>query len=318
MHQMNHANPDKLDLNLLRVFQAVYVAGNVRRAAEKLGLSQPAVSHGLTRLRLRLKDPLFIRSPGGVTPTPRAHHFARAVDVALAAVDASLGETLAFDPASSERRFTLHMSDLGQGEFMPVLLAHLRDHAPGVRIDVRQLALEDVQPALDQRRIDLALGHLPEIHGTMHEQLIVDRYVLMVRRGHPLAGSLESAATRRRLQYVVAHSHPEPEKALHRLGLADQIRLMLPHYSAAADVVANTDLAAILPRRPALRHARHFDLAIGEWPGDLPRLGIWAHWSWRVESDPGHLWLRQTLAQLYRAEGAAPAQAPLSRSDPQG
>ena len=301
MHPMNQ---DHFDLNLMRVFQAVYVAGNVRRAAEKLGLSQPAVSHALTRLRLRLKDPLFIRSPGGVAPTPRAHHFATTVDVALAAVDAALGETLAFDPRTSDRRFTLHMSDLGQGEFMPVLMAHLRLHAPDVRIEVRQLPLEEVQPALDQRRIDLALGHLPEIHGTSHEQLIVDRYVLLVRREHPFVDALGSAEARRRLEYVVAQSHPEPEKALRRLGLADKIRLMLPHYSAVADVVANTDLVAIIPRRPALRHARHFPLVTAEIQVDLPQLGIWAHWSWRAESDPGHRWLRQTLADLYRAGGA--------------
>jgi DNA-binding transcriptional LysR family regulator len=300
MHEMNQAH---FDLNLLRVFQAVYVAGNVRRAAEKLGLSQPAVSHGLTRLRLRLKDPLFIRSPGGVTPTPRAHHFARAADAALATVDASLGETLAFDPSRSERRFTLHMSDLGQGEFMPVLMAHLRVHAPGIRIEVRQLALDDVQPALDQRRIDLALGHLPDIHGTSHEQLIADRYVLLIRRDHPLVDSLGSPEARQALELVVARSHPEPEKALHRLGLADQIRLMLPHYSAVAEVVVHTDLAALVPRRPALRYARHFPLVTAEIQIDLPPLGIWAHWSWRAESDPGHRWLRETLAELYRGEG---------------
>ena len=304
MHEMNQT---RFDLNLLRVFQAVYVAGNVRRAAEKLGLSQPAVSHGLTRLRLRLRDPLFIRSPGGVTPTPRAHRFAGAVDAALAAVDASLGETLAFDPATSGRRFMLHMSDLGQGEFLPVLMAHLRVHAPGICVEVRQLPLDDVQTALDQRRIDLALGHLPEIHGTSHEQLIVDRYVLIVRRGHPFEASLGSAEARRSLEYVVAQSHPEPEKALRRLGLDDRIRLTLPHYSAVADVVAHTDLAALIPRRPALRHARHFALATAEIQADLPELGIWAHWSWRAESDPGHRWLRETLADLYRAGGGEPA-----------
>lgn len=303
MHQMNQA---RFDLNLLRVFQAVYVAGNVRRAAEKLELSQPAVSHALTRLRLRLKDPLFIRSPGGVAPTPRAHHFALTVDAALAAVDASLGETRAFDPASSDRRFALHMSDIGQGEFLPVLMAHLRVHAPGVRIEVRQLPLDEVQPALDQRRIDLALGHLPDIHGTLHEQLIVDRYVLLVRRDHPFVHALGSSEARQALQYVVAQSHPEPEKALRRLGLADHIRLMLPHYSAVADVVANTDLAAIIPRRPALRHARHFPLVTAEIQVDLPQLGIWAHWSWRAESDAGHRWLRETLAELYRAGGSEP------------
>lgn len=304
MHDMNR---DRFDLNLMRVFQAVYVAGNVRRAAEKLGLSQPAVSHGLTRLRLRLKDPLFIRSPGGVAPTPRAHHFATTVDAVLAAVDAALGEALAFDPATSARRFTLHMSDLGQGEFMPVLMAHLRVHAPGVRIEVRQLPLEEVQQALEQRRIDLALGHLPEIHGTSHEQLIVDRYVLIVRRGHPFEHTLGSAEARHSLEYVVAASHPEPEKVLHRLGLAERIRLMLPHYSATAEVVANTDLVAIIPRRPALRYARHFPLATAEINVDLPQLGIWAHWSWRAESDPGHRWLRETLTDLYRAEGGTPA-----------
>jgi DNA-binding transcriptional LysR family regulator len=302
MHQMNQErDPPAFDLNLLRVFQAVYVAGNVRRAAEKLGLSQPAVSHGLTRLRLRLKDPLFTRSPGGVAPTPRAHDFARAVDVALATVDASLGESADFDPARSTRRFTLHMSDLGQGEFLPVLMGHLRTSAPGVRIEARQLALEDVQPALDQRRIDLALGYLPEIHGTRHEQLIADHYVLVRRRGHPRADTSSLAG----LEFVVANSHPEPEKALRRMGLGEQIRLLLPHYSAVPDVLTHTDLAALVPQRPAARWARHFPLLLEPIEIDLPHLGIWAHWSWRADADPGHRWLRETLAELYRAGGPA-------------
>jgi DNA-binding transcriptional LysR family regulator len=300
IHVMDQRN---FDLNLLRVFQAVYVARNVRRAAEQIGLSQPAVSHGLTRLRLRLKDPLFVRTPGGVTPTPRAHHFARSVEVALAAVDASLGDIERFDPLVSERRFVIHMSDLGQGEFLPVLMEHLHAHGPHLRVEATQLPLADVLPALEQNRIDLALGYLPEIHGTEHEKLIDDRYVIVVRKGHPKAASLSTRRTLAQLEYVVAQSHPEAAKGLMRLGVGEQVRLTVPHYSAVAEVLMRTDLAAIVPQRPAMRLASHFALEVAELRLDLPALEIWAHWYWRMNDDPGHRWLRETLAALYRRGG---------------
>ena len=293
------------DLNLLRVFKAVYDAGNVRRAADMLGLSQPAVSHGLTRLRLRLKDQLFVRSPGGVLPTPRAHDFARAVETALATIDASLGEAERFDPLISQRRFAMHMSDLGQGEFLPVLMEDLRVQAPRLRIEVVQLALGDVLPALEQQRIDFALGYLPEIRGTIEQRLIADRYVMLVRHGHPLSASLATRRALERLDYVVAQSHPEPLKGLVRLGLESQVRVVVPHYGAVPDVLINSDLAAIVPQRPALRYAQHFPLELAEAKLDLPPLEISAHWYWRMNDDPGHRWLRERLSALYRQERPA-------------
>jgi DNA-binding transcriptional LysR family regulator len=289
-----------LDLNLLRVFQAVYVARNVRRAAERIGLSQPAVSHGLTRLRLTLKDPLFIRAPGGVTPTARAHHFARSVESALATIDASLGEGERFDPATSQRRFVLHMSDLGQGEFLPVLMDALRTRAPQLTVEAVQLPVDGVLGALEQGRIDLATGYLPDLRGTEHERLIDDRYVLVARRGHPLAAALGTRRVLEQLEFVLAQSHPEPAKALQRRALGARVRLTLPTYSAVPDVLLRTDLAAIVPERPALRHARHFPLVVAELKLDLPPLEISAHWYWRAEHDPGNRWLRETLAALYR------------------
>jgi DNA-binding transcriptional LysR family regulator len=287
------------DLNLLRVFRAVYVARNVRRAAEQIGLSQPAVSHGLTRLRLKLKDPLFVRATGGVVPTARAHHFARSVEAALALVESSLDETEHFDPLTSERRFVLHMSDLGQGEFLPVLMEHLHTHAPRVRVEATQLPLDDVLPALEQNRVDLALGYLPDVRGTEHERLIADRYVVVVRRGHPLSSVLGTRRGLQQLEYLVSLSHPEPAKALTRLGLAEQVRMTLPHYGAAPDVLCRTDLAAIIPQRPAARYAKNFALELKELRIDLPPLEIWAHWYWRMNHNPGHRWLRETLAGLY-------------------
>jgi len=303
IHPMDQRN---FDLNLLRVFRAVYIARNVRRAAEQIGLSQPAVSHGLTRLRLQLKDPLFVRAAGGVVPTARAHHFARSVEAALALVDASLDETERFDPLTSERRFVLHMSDLGQGEFMPVLMAHLHTHAPHLRVEATQLPLDDVLPALEQNRVDLALGYLPDVRGTEHEQLITDRYVIVVRQGHPATATLGTRRGLQQLEFLVSLSHPEPAKALTRLGLAEQVRVTLPHYGAAPDVLCETDLAAIIPQRPALRYAKAFALEIRELRIDLPPLEIWAHWYWRMNHDPGHRWLRETLAALYRKASRVP------------
>jgi len=299
------------DLNLLRVFRAVYVARNVRRAAEQIGLSQPAVSHGLTRLRLQLKDPLFVRAAGGVVPTARAHHFARSVEAALALVENSLDETEHFDPLTSERRFVLHMSDIGQGEFLPVLMEHLHTHAPHLRIEATQLPLDDVLPALEQNRIDLALGYLPDVRGTEHEQMIVDRYVIVVRQRHPLAAALGTRRALQQLEYIVSLSHPEPAKALTRLGLAEQVRMTLPHYGAAPDVLCRTDLAAIMPRLPALRYAKNFPLVIRELRIDLPPLEIWVHWYWRMNHDPGHRWLRETLSGLYAKAGAAKKKSPV-------
>lgn len=288
------------DLNLLRVFRAVYVARNVRRAAEQINLSQPAVSHGLTRLRLQLKDPLFIRAPGGVVPTARADHFARSVEAALALIEGSLDESDRFDPSTSDRRFVLHMSDLGQGEFLPPLMQHLARFAPKLRIEATQMPLEQVLPAIEQNRIDLALGWLPDLRGTEHQRLIADRYVIVARRDHPMAATLGKMRTLERLEYLTSVSHPEPGRALTRLGLADRVRVALPHYGAAPDVLCHTDLAAIIPQRPAQRFAAHFPLVLQELGIELPPFEVWAHWTWRMDHNPGHRWLRDTLAALYR------------------
>ncbi len=292
-------NQAKFDLNLLRVFKAVYVARNVRRAAEQIGLSQPAVSHGLTRLRLQLKDPLFVRATGGVEPTARAHQFARGVEASLAAFEAALGETDRFDPLTSERRFTLHMSDLGQGEFLPRLMAHLGQVAPKLRLEVTQLPLAEVLPALEQSRIHLAIGYLPDVRGTEHRHLVTDRYVVVARKGHPRAGTLGTRRGLNAVDFVMSESHPEPAKALTRLGLEGRIRLVLPHYSAAPEVLCRSDLVAVLPELPARRFAAHYPLEVVPIKFDLPPLEIWAHWYWRMNHDLGHRWLRETLVPLY-------------------
>jgi DNA-binding transcriptional LysR family regulator len=296
MHQMNRAN---FDLNLLRVFHAVYATRNVRRSAELLKQSQPAVSHSLTRLRLHLKDPLFIRAPGGVAPTAKADHFAKFVEAALRTIDVALVETARFDPIHSERRFVMHMSDLGEGEFLPELMHHLETHAPHVRVEAMQLAADDVLPAMEQGRIDLAVGYLPQLTGIEHRHLLDDRYAIVTRKGHPLSGRLHTAKGYRQLQYILVNSHAEPAKALHRVGLESRIQLTVPHFGVLPEILVKTDLAAIIPHRPALRFARAFPLEIAEPDLGLAPLRVRLHWTWRMHNDPGHRWLRETMALLY-------------------
>lgn len=295
-----------LDLNLLHVFQAVHETRHVGRAAERLGLSQPATSHALTRLRLALGDPLFVRASGGVAPTAKASQFARQVDAALKLLDAAIHEAEAFDPARSRRRFTVHMSDIGADEFLPQMMAAVGEQAPGVQLEAVQLEPAAIGPALEDGRLDLALGYLPTLVGTEHAPLLEERYVVLLRRDHPLAGGLTDRAALERLDFILVKSHVEPARALHTLGLEPRIRLALPHFMVVPAILAATDLAVILPLRPAQRFARLHDLQVAEPDLGLPPFTVAMHWNWRFQHDPGHRWLR-ALAQAMRFDGVSAA-----------
>jgi len=298
------------DLNLLHVFQAVHAAGNVSRAAETLGLSQPAVSHALTRLRLALHDPLFTRVSGGVAPTPKAEQFARQVDAALKVLDVAIHEADSFDPARSQRRFVVHMSDIGADEFLPLLMGEVRRSAPGVRIEALQLDAQAVGPALEDGRLDLAFGYLPELTGTEQQRLLDERYVVLLRRGHPLAGRLRDRAALQQLDFILVASHIEPAKALHLLGLEARIRLTLPHFTVAPSILAASDLAVVMPLRPALRFAALHALQVVEPDLGLPPFSVSFHWTWRVHNDPGHRWLREMVSAMRFSPVPAPPKRP--------
>lgn len=286
------------DLNLLHVFSAVHAARNVSRAAEVLGLSQPAVSHALTRLRLALHDPLFTRVSGGVAPTPKADQLARQVDAALRQLDVALHEADHFDAARSQRRFVLHLSDIGADEFLPQLMAAVSRDAPGVRVEAVQLAAEAIGPALDEGRLDLAFGYLPMLVGTESTPLLQERYVVLLRRGHPLADALRDRTALEALDFVLVASHAEPARALHLLGLQSRIRLTLPHFMVVPAILEATDLAVILPLRPARRFAERHALQVVEPDLGLPPFRVAMHWTWRSAHDPGHRWLRERAAAM--------------------
>ena len=293
----------ELDLNLLRLFDAVYRSGSVSRAAETLDLTQPAASQGLQRLRALLHDPLFVRAPGGVRPTPQADRLAEPVRHALATIEQALGESQDFDPRSSGRSFRLHLSDIGEGRFLPELMVALRERAPGVRIESMPLPRDEIGAALDAGRIDFAFGFLPMVKDSRSTELLHDRYVVLLRAGHPFTRRRERAPLLdrlRELEFVAVRTHAATLRILQSAQLEDRLRLTAEHFLALPGIVRATDLAVVMPRNIASAFAANGGYAIVEPPFGRRDFIVSLHWSRRFEADAGNRWLRGVIEELFR------------------
>jgi DNA-binding transcriptional LysR family regulator len=291
-----------IDLNLLRLFDAVYRTRNVSRAAELLDLTQPSASQGLTRLRGLIQDPLFMRGAGGVQPTPKAHRLADPVRQALAMLEQALAETAGFEPAQASRSFQIHMSDIGESRFLPELMVTLREQAPGVRLETRPLPREQITEALDAGRIDFAFGFLPMVKETQRMQLLKDRYVVLLREGHPFTRKRRSGKALldalRELEFVGVRSHADTLRIVQQLKLESRLRLVTEHFMVLPSIVKATDLAAVMPRNIARGFEGGYAIVEPEFP--QRDFVVSLHWSRRFESDPGNRWLRGVIEQLFK------------------
>jgi DNA-binding transcriptional LysR family regulator len=292
---------NEIDLNLLRLFDAVYRLRNVSRAAESLDLTQPAASHGLTRLRVLIHDPLFVRAGGGVRPTPKADRLAESVRQALGLLEQALGESAGFEPQSSRRVFRIHMSDIGESRFLPELMAALRERAPGVRVETQPLPRADIGAALDAGRIDFAFGFLPMVKDAQRLQLLKDRYVVLLRRGHPFARKRRTGRALlnglRELEFVAVRSHADTLRIIEVMQLQERLRLVTEHFMVLPSIVAATDLAAVMPRNIARGFEGGYSIVEPAFPQRDFHVDL--HWSSRFEADPGNRWLRALIAELF-------------------
>jgi DNA-binding transcriptional LysR family regulator len=294
---MSFVNIKDADLNLLQTFHAVHAAGSVSGAAERLGVSQPTVSHALRRLRAAYSDPLFVRVHGGMRPTAKADRLAVAVEQALSTLETALRETERYDPARSDRTFRLHMTDIGETIFLPPLLGELAKLAPRVRLEAFQLDNAAILPALESGRIDLALGYIPGLD-VERQFLLHERYVVLMRAGHPLARRALTRATLVALDYVLVRSHLATGRALQALGLQDRVRVTLPHFMVLPRIIAETDLAVVIPSRLADVFRRMGDYAVRRPRAGFPKFDVSVHWYWRYENEPGNRWLREQIVRL--------------------
>ncbi|WP_225781704.1 LysR substrate-binding domain-containing protein [Xenophilus sp. Marseille-Q4582] len=293
-----------LDLNLLRVFDAIYRAGSVSRAAALLGMAQPATSQALTRLRLLLKDPLFVRAGGGVAPTPRAQRMAQGVQSALATVQAVLHVDDSFEAATAQATLRLHLSDIGEARFLPQLMAALHARAPGVRAETMPWPHEQIALALDSGALDFALGFLPSVQGTQHAEVLDDRYGVLLREGHPLLARRRRRALRleelAQLEYVAVRSHAQTLRILRMLRLESRVRLTAAHFLAVPSIVRQTDLGVLMPLEIASGFASRGGYRVVDAALPAQRFTVSLHWSPRYENDPLLRWARALILELFR------------------
>lgn len=292
------------DLNLLMAFHAILEHRSVTKAAESLGLSQPAMSAALRRLRERFDDPLFVRSGLEMKPTARASALGVAVNQVVGTVKAEILAPVTFDCTTSRRTFTLLAPDIAEANLLPDILRTISTAAPGINLQTlgnpRHVAAESLASGL----ADLAIGYFPDLvrAGFYRQKLLQSKHFCLTSSQHARAAGAMGLADFLQAPHVVVR----PEGRMHMFenhliakGLSLNIKLVVSHFLCLLPVLESTDLIATVPADLARLCAHYGDLAFFEPPMRIPNTDVCIYWHPRVQKDPGHAWLRRTIHTLF-------------------
>ncbi len=287
------------DLNLLLVFDALLRERSVMRAAEALALSQPALSHALNRLRHLLNDRLFIRTPAGMMPTPRAEELALPVRKVLNDLQLAL-EMETFSPATAERRFVIAVNNYAAVTLAGPIVAACQAQAPKVRLSLRPSGTLDLAELLERGQLDLAISARGEpAERFASRPLVQDHYVAVFRKGHPALRRKLTLTAFAELQHLSISSSGEDlgfvDQTLAAHGMTRSIALEAPYLSAGA-VLVQSNMVAVLGRKLAQEFRRAYPIEIRELPFDADHLQSIMLWHRRFDDQPAHRWLRDTIA----------------------
>lgn len=288
------------DLNLFKVFVAIYQQRNLTRAAEVLSVTQPAVSNALNRLRVNFKDQLFIRTHQGMTPTAFADSIIERVQEALQLLNSSLSSKESFDPANSKRRFRISMNNLIESMMLPELVREAQNIAPNVRFDCYEVPRKEVESELGKGSIDLVLDATLPTPGSQLESLTIkgENIVCVVRKDHPTIGDTINLEEYLNLQHVIISNRrmglSYEDKALKRLGHRRHIALSTTHFHIAPTVVQQTDLALTVIQT----FAEQYDVKILPLPFHLEPIDWHVQWHKSTQDDAANIWLRNLVTKL--------------------
>lgn len=297
-------NIASVDLNLLVAFHALLEHRNVTRAGEAIGLSQPAMSSALRRLRLLLEDPLFIRAGLEMKPTPRALQLSTAVRQVVQTVQSEILQPTRFEARSSTRTFTVLMPDIGEANFLPPILAMLAQEAPHLNLRTLAMARHAAAESLESGAADLAMGYFPDLHkaGFYQQQLMRSSHVTLVRKNHPDIGEQMSLEAFIAASHVVVKPHGREhvfEKHLLQQGITRRVVLEISNFLSLLPIIESSDLIATVPQDLADFCVQHGQVRTVATPVKAPVIDVQLHWHQRLQKDPGHAWLRSMIHRLF-------------------
>lgn len=300
----------RYDLNLLPVFVTLMEERSVTRAAERLGITQPALSNALSRLRAMLQDQLFIRERYGIQPTPVALELAPVIMEALAKVDDAVLGQQEFDPASAERLFTIAPNSYVEFVLAPAIVARLRQVAPGVRLRLTPYGTDLGETGVVSGTTALVLGRIVDPPDNLVVQHLMDEGLdCVVRADHPEVGDSLSRAQFERMKHVNVLPPGRLRvglfQALERQGLRREVAVSVTHFLAAPEMVAATDYCATLPRLICRRLMHDARLKVLPAPVDLGTFPVEMAWHARYRHDAAHRWLRGLISEVAREVAAA-------------
>ncbi|HDY99105.1 MAG TPA: LysR family transcriptional regulator [Pseudomonas sabulinigri] len=294
-------NLSKVDLNLFIVFDAIYTEANLTRAGQIVGITQPAVSNALARLRETFNDPLFVRTAQGMVPTPMAQNIITQVRSALQLLRVSVQESRSFLPEQATKTYRISMTDLTEAVILPHLAGRIRRMAPNINIDSFLVKRRETTKELAAGRLDFAIdAPLNTDTQVRHVKLFEDRHVCVMRRGHPLAKKDKIT-----LDDYLAQSHihissrrnglGHVDLALGKMGIQRRVVMRSQHYQMAPLVLESTDMVMTVHERFAERHDLHWTVLPIE---DVPAIETHLFWHESTDQDPANRWMREQIIDL--------------------
>jgi DNA-binding transcriptional LysR family regulator len=302
------ASLPKLDLNLLPVIVSLAEHGSVSAAARHLGMSQPAVSSALARLRASLGDPLFVRTARGMEATPRALAVLAPARAALGIVDHEILTSQGFDPSTSDWKVTLALSDIGEMVFLPKVLARLQAEAPGITVRSVTLPVSQLERGLELGEIDLAVGYFPDLKGNnfFQQRLFSHGFVCLLRSGHPIKAQKLTPKQFMALGHAVVNAEGRSqevfERFLQKRGIRRRVVLNTPHFMSLPSIISASDLVATVPLAVGVWFSSTSRIRMAQPPYPVPKFDLKQHWHRRVNNDAKSRWLRGLFYELFNED----------------